>query len=124
ATKPGGSSVWYTWTPNADGIATLITAGSTFDTLLAVYTGDTVSNLTTVARDEDGGGFYTSAARFNTTAGQTVHFAIDGYNGSSGDFVLSWNLEVTSDSLPIITNQPVSLTVGPGETASFLVGAF
>jgi hypothetical protein len=81
--KPGGSSVWYTWTAPADGIATFGTTGSTFDTLLAVYQGSVLEGLTPVAVDEDGGGFYTSGTRFNASAGTAYAIAIDGYGGAS-----------------------------------------
>src|SRR5262245_15841075 len=45
----GGRSVWWTWTAPADGAVTITTAGSSFDTLLAVYTGDSIGNLTLMA---------------------------------------------------------------------------
>src|SRR5262245_40678277 len=38
AGKPGGHSMWMSWIPDADGLVTFDTTGSTFDTLLAVYT--------------------------------------------------------------------------------------
>src|SRR5262245_52493047 len=41
----GGRSVWWTWTAPADGAVTISTAGSSFDTLLAVYTGNSIGNL-------------------------------------------------------------------------------
>src|SRR6266480_926537 len=46
ANKPGSHSVWLTWqAPLLGGKAKFDTAGSSFDTLLAVYTGDSVANL-------------------------------------------------------------------------------
>ena len=123
AGKPGGSSVWYTWTAPDTGIATFRTTGSTFDTLLGVYTGLAVNSLTTAASDEDQGGFYTSGVRFNTSAGAVYQIAIDGFGGASGNFVFAWSLEATGDFLPIITNQPISQTVAPGSSATFVVGA-
>jgi len=56
----------------ASGIATFSTLGSSFDTLLAVYTGTNVANLTPVAADEDRGGFLTSQAAFNAVAGTSI----------------------------------------------------
>ena len=50
---PGGHSVWWTWTAPADGDVTVDTCGSDFDTLLAVYTGDSVAALTTVAFNDN-----------------------------------------------------------------------
>src|SRR5262249_11395768 len=49
----GGHSVWYTWSAPATGPATFATVDSTFDTLLAVYTGNSVSILTQVAANND-----------------------------------------------------------------------
>ena len=46
---PAGHSVWWSWTAPSDGDVTVDTCGSDFDTLLAVYTGDSVEALTPVA---------------------------------------------------------------------------
>jgi hypothetical protein len=57
AGNAGGASVWYLWTAPATGNAEFDTIGSGFDTLLAVYTGASVDQLTLVAQNDD----YTSA---------------------------------------------------------------
>src|SRR4051794_40737305 len=49
----GGHSVWYRWIAPADGVATIDTAGSTFDTVLGVYTGLTVDGLTLIASNDE-----------------------------------------------------------------------
>ena len=92
AGKPGSNSVWYSWTAPAKGVATFRTTGSTFDTLLGIYTGTNVGNLVTVVSDEDSGGFLTSKASFNASNGVTYHVAIDGLNGQQGGYVLRWEL--------------------------------
>ena len=46
----GGHSVWYRWTAPSSTPVTLDTIGSSFDTLLGVYTGNGVTSLTTVAK--------------------------------------------------------------------------
>jgi len=123
AGKFGSNSVWYTWQAPTNGIATFRTPGSTFDTLLAVYTGTTFTNLTTIAADEDLGGYFTSEVRFNAVAGTFYHIAIDGFAGASGDFILSWNLEVTSETVPEITKQPTSRAVKLNDPTTFTVAA-
>ena len=50
----GGASVWYRWTAPSSGAATVDTCDSSFDTLLGVYTGDSVSSLTPVGSSDDG----------------------------------------------------------------------
>src|SRR5438094_1117953 len=52
----GGKSVWWMWTAPSAVSVTINTSGSSFDTLLAVYTGASVSSLTTVASNDDSGG--------------------------------------------------------------------
>ncbi len=123
AGKPGGHSVWYQWTAPAGGIVTFRTSGSAFDTLLGVYAGASVSNLVTVASDEDRGGFLASLVRFNALEGANYFIAIDGLAGAQGNFVLLWELVPTADVLPVITNQPASQTVALGASATFTVGA-
>lgn len=78
-------SVWWTWTPNRSGRASITTAGSSFDTTLAIYTGTALTNLRLVASNDDAaGGLATSSAAFDVVAGTTYQIAVDGYNGASG----------------------------------------
>lgn len=123
AGKPGGKSIWYTWTAPSTGIATFSAIGSAFDTLLAVYTGNSVSNLTLIESDEDRGGFFTSILRFNAVAGTEYQIAIDGFGGASGEFVFGWEFEPTLELLPVIAKPPVSETVFAGDTVTFTVSA-
>jgi hypothetical protein len=88
----GGKSIWYTWSAPASGKVTIDTTGSNFDTLLAVYTGASVSTLTAVPGgandDSPAGGTTTSKVSFNVTAGTTYQIAIDGYGGVYGNITL------------------------------------
>src|SRR4029077_11946687 len=49
----GGHPVCFNWTPSSNQVATITTRRSYFDTLLAVYTGSAVSNLTLVASNDN-----------------------------------------------------------------------
>ena len=92
----GGHSVWWTWTAPASGTFTFDTRGSDFDTLLAVYTGNSVSRLNRVASNDDidrRARVYQSEVRFRATRGQTYHIAVDGYGGATGNVVLHWQAE-------------------------------
>lgn len=82
--NPGGASVWYTWQAPTSGTVVITTAGSPFDTLLAVYTGNSVNGLSFVASNDDEPGLLTSRVEFNPVAGQIYRIAIDGYNSGSG----------------------------------------
>ncbi len=121
AGKTGGKSVWLTWRAPASGVVTFNTSGSRFDTLLAVYTGTNLTTLTSIASDDDSGGFLTSKVVFNAHVGTEYQIAIDGLNGASGDIVLNWNLDITLNPIPIITSMSAGQTVGAGEQVSFAV---
>ncbi|NBP25227.1 MAG: hypothetical protein EBU81_11895, partial [Proteobacteria bacterium] len=90
AGQAGGKSVWWTWTAPASGKLTLATAGSSFDTLLAVYTGDAVSALRGVASNDDASrSDRTSKVTFSVTSGVRYRIAVDGYQGASGSIKLA-----------------------------------
>lgn len=82
------NSIWWTWQAPFTGSVGISTAGSAFDTLLAVYTGDSVSNLQTVADNDDdidgGFGIVTSMLVFRALAGETYRIVVDGYSGATG----------------------------------------
>jgi uncharacterized repeat protein (TIGR02543 family) len=97
AGNPGGKSIWWRWTAPTSGAVTLTTAGSAFNTLLAVYTGSTVSNLTWIASDNNSGGTISrSTVHFTATAGTTYDIAVDGVNGASSRVNLNLTLGVGS----------------------------
>lgn len=90
-------SVWYSWTAPATMGVSFDTRDSNFDTVLAVYTGDSVANLTRVAQNDDaeesGLSDRWSRVLFNAVQGYTYRIAVDGYHGNdTGDFTLAWNM--------------------------------
>lgn len=95
----GGRSVWYSWTAPFTGPVLFTTAGSDFDTVLAVYTGVNVSQLTPLASNDDSpysdnlGHILTSSLTFNATTGTTYRIAVDGSGGRFGNFALRWGPE-------------------------------
>ncbi|MEK7683899.1 MAG: immunoglobulin domain-containing protein [Verrucomicrobiota bacterium] len=110
-------------------MARFSTRGSSFDTLLAVYTNGVPSgpldlaNLGGVAGDDDRGGFHTSEVVFNAVGGTEYLIAIDGFGRASGNIVLSWNLDPNIAEVPRIFQQPVSQTVAPRADVTFSVFA-
>lgn len=91
----GGHSLWWNWTAPSNGVVTINTKGSTFTTLLGVFTGDNVSNLTLVAQDSSG---ENSQVRFPTTKGTNYQIAVDGRNGATG--IIQLNVSFTLDKTP------------------------
>lgn len=125
AGKPGGKSVWFGWRAPYSGLAIFDTLGSSFDTLLAVYTNSTVSGTNLVASDEDSGGFLTSRVVFNAQAGTEYQIAIDGYFGLTGNIALTWLLlnGLPTPLIPKIGAQPTNQSVYAGSNATISVEA-
>lgn len=91
AFQPGGASVWYRWTAPGSGKLFLNTHGSRFDTLLAVYHGASVGNLTHVASDDDSGPYGTSRLMFDVTPSVRYSIAVDGWSGAGSNAVLNFH---------------------------------
>lgn len=94
ANRGGGGifsrSLWWTITPTADGLLDLNTNGSSYDTLLAVYTGSSVDNLTEIDSDDSGGvGTASEITNILLTAGTTYFVAVDGDYGAVGSLTFS-----------------------------------
>jgi hypothetical protein len=99
----GGRSVWYRWTAPASGQATFDTFGLYFDSVLAIYAGDSIEALTPVIANDDvvPALIQLSRASFAAVAGTTYHIAVDGYSnsvaGATADFnpfTLNWELAI------------------------------
>ncbi len=129
AGSPATRSVWFRWVAAGSGPVTLSTAGSAFDTVLAVYTGSAVGALAPVASNDDGGTNATSLLTFNAIAGTTYYFAIDGYDGGSGSYALSLaSLTTTNNAFASVATLTAGVrasalstaaTAEPGEPAHF-----
>lgn len=76
---PTPKSLWWTWTAPTDGVYSLSTDGSDFDTLLAVYRGNNVATLDLAGRNDDAGFDWTSTVVFPASSGTAYQFVVDGY---------------------------------------------
>ncbi len=79
----GGKSLWWSWTAPGDGLVTISTCGSEFDTVLAAYAGSVLDALTMVASDDQSrcGGIDGNQSKisFAVTNGVTYQIVVDGY---------------------------------------------
>ncbi len=93
ANNRGGRSIWYRWQSAVGGQLSFSTAGSNFDTLLAVYSSNSadLATLGPVVSNDDAAGDLTSAVSFEAQSGAVYYIAIDGFNGAGGTVVLNWN---------------------------------
>jgi len=96
ATSAAAKSMWFEYTPASNGQFSIDTAGSSFDTVLAVYTGNALNALTLVAANDDIRSGLTSAVTFAATAGTRYLIAVDGWRGASGNISLNWNYALPS----------------------------
>jgi hypothetical protein len=104
--KLGDTSVWFTWTAPTNGPVRVSTEGSSFDTLLGIYTGTTLVNLIEIANGDDidpVNGVLTSAAAFDAQAGQVFQIAVDGYDGAVGQIAL----HIESISTRLLAPEPL-----------------
>jgi hypothetical protein len=120
----GGSSIWYSWAPAFSGPAFVSTAGSDFDTTLGIYTGNSVSALTTVAENDDSDQTgTTSQACFQAVAGTTYRIAVDGFDGDQGNVTLTWGQYTANhpcEELPPL----ISGTLQVGQTLNAATGTW
>ena len=87
----GTGSVWFDWAAPGNGPATIDTCGSDFDSVLAVYTGSSVTGLTPVAANDDGGdacGANRAKLTFTAAIGQHYRIALAGHLGATGEYTL------------------------------------
>lgn len=113
AGKVAAASVWWIWTAPDTGPVVIDTEGSSFDTLLAVYTGGTLESLKLVAASDDAPGVPTSRVLFRAEQGVTYRIVVDGYQGASGSIHLRLVL-ASNPTPPAILSQPVGQIVPGG----------
>jgi len=99
---PVGASIWYSWTAPSTGTAEFDTIGSTFDTVLSVWTtagGLCDPSLTNIVADDDSGlnlyddVYPTSYLTFPVQAGTNYFICVEGYGGYfTGNSVLDWSM--------------------------------
>jgi MBG domain (YGX type) len=94
----GGRSLWYQWTAPADGLLEFNTLGSSFDTLLALYTKTTAGALRSAGANDNRSSTIVQSLRTRTVlAGQVYFIAVDGKADTHGPLVLSWVLRSGND---------------------------
>jgi hypothetical protein len=83
---PAASSVWWNWTAPNGGRLRINTGGSSFNPLIGVYRGDSLTNLTEVKTGQ-------GSVEFFVIPGTIYKIALDGEPGVTGDFALNLALE-------------------------------
>ena len=95
----GSKSVWWRWRSPSNGTATIDTVGSSFNTILGVYTGTRVDALTRLAESDNAAGIgRQSRVILEVETGTVYWLRVSGLvspfgGGGTGDIVLNWNIE-------------------------------
>lgn len=115
---PGGSSIWFFWVPVSGGAVAFDTCDSDFDTLLAVYVGDSTTPL--AANDDYEGCDTGSRVAFAASPTTAYLIAVDGYEGDWGEGQLRWTrsvapVSVTRPTIDGIAQEGQTLTATEGE---------
>lgn len=112
----GGKTVWWEWTAAETGDATITTLGSSYDSTLAVYSGNSLGSLSLLGANDDES-FFTlqSSVTFSAVSGVTYLIQVDGYAGEAGEIQLNYPLAGGGDGPPVILTQPMGRTVVVGE---------
>ena len=111
ASNGGTRSVWYQWVAPATSSVTITTAGSSYDTVLGVYTGSAVNSLTTIGTNDDVvSGDTSSRVIFNATGGVVYKIAVAGFNNQSGggdfgQFKLNWSVTTCGPTIELMLDQ-------------------
>lgn len=116
AGNDGGRSVWYWWRAPSEGQLLLSTSGSALETLLAVYLGNALTNLTEVVSNDDalpGSGW--SEVSFVVVSNEVYRIAVDAYGAAIGDFGLQYVFTPVQPTLfyNLTVNQSRGGTVSP-----------
>ncbi len=100
-----GKSVWWQWTAPTNGQVTFGTCGSTFNTVLAVYTGNVLATLNRVASNDD---FCEtqSSVTFDVVASTSYKIAVAGVWPASGGIRLAWDLRNNNFKLEAVDFNP------------------
>jgi len=85
------SSLWYRWSPSEPGgwFTFDLTSGTSFDSLLGAYTGESLDQLILVASNDNYGGRTSSRISFAAIPGTTYSVVVAG-KADSGAFKLIW----------------------------------
>ena len=83
-------SVWYKFKPSTQRIVTFDTLGSNIDSIVNVWRGTSISNLTRIGCSDDFLGSSQSSVSWTALANRTYYIQVGGYHGGGG----SGDLEV------------------------------
>ncbi|MGV3663715.1 MAG: choice-of-anchor D domain-containing protein [Prosthecobacter sp.] len=121
----GRKSVWWEWVSGTTGLVTITTAGSNYDTTLAIYSGTAspaLGTLVNVGSNDDHGGL-SSTVTFNVSNGTRYYVQVNGYAGYEGSIMLNYPSPAAVNTPPVIVSQPNGAILVAGEPLALSVTA-
>lgn len=119
----GGKSVWWEWVSGTTGSVTITTAGSSYDTTLAIYSGSPAfGSLTHLGSNDDYNGL-SSTVVFNVTNGARYYVQVNGYAGDEGSITLNYPSPAAVNTPPVIVSQPNGAILVAGDPLALSVTA-
>ncbi len=117
-TGSGRATIWFSWTAPDSGRLTVDTFGSSFDTVLAVYSGASLPSLTRLIYNDDSrqtGTYFQSTVTLDVTSGTEHHFRVNQFRSTStgGSVVLNW--EFATVGVPAAPTDVEGLAVADGQ---------
>ncbi|MGH2368393.1 MAG: hypothetical protein ACRDI2_09340 [Chloroflexota bacterium] len=99
---PIGKTVWFRVVPRSSGTLRVSTAGSSFDTVIAVYSGSSLENrgFPLECNDDAGDGLRTSRLSLGVRAQESYYLQLGGFLGDSGPYVLDLRLDPATGFAP------------------------
>jgi hypothetical protein len=122
----GNVAVWWRWTAPESGSFVFDTSGSSFDTVLSIFTGSRLgaNDFAVLATNDDASGLGTrSRVTITARSGTTYHIAVGGYDGATGSIVLNWARQQsgTTSSARSGASAGSASSLNPEEIANLLV---
>jgi hypothetical protein len=110
-----GRTVWWKWVSPSNDCAFFSTSGSSFDTLLSVFTGPSLASLELLkANDDESPNVTSSRVEFQSQAGATYWIRVDGFSGDIGEIILTWGHDFT----PPVNDNFTNATIISGATGA------
>lgn len=124
------ATLWFVYTAPATGTLEVGTEGSTFDTVLDLFSpAEELTGLSLLAENDDhteadGTFVLTSAVTYDVERGQSIYFRVASFDGSVGDVALRWSL--TEEPVTVRSLEPerlIDTRSGIGGVRAARVGA-
>lgn len=115
--ETGSATLWWKFVTTDAGPVSVNTIGSTYDTILRVYTGASIGALTLIASDDDSGGSFTSLVSFAGLAATTYYVQVS--NGAfsfiGSQISVQATYPVPSIPLSVVVPAPTALGGSGGD---------